>query len=134
MHVCLHLLHCFGVHLSMGLVLGLYSTSDVAKMLAEIAKMEDLRHPNVMSLIGVHLDMRLGLSIVMPFMANGSLLEYLKRERNSIYLDDSADVDTVSECKNYHNFIHGNFTRRKFLSILPPVFNCFIALIYVLCY
>ena len=86
------------------LILGLYSTSDVAKMLAEIAKMEDLRHPNVMSLIGVHLDMRLGLSIVMPFMANGSLLEYLKRERNSIYLDDSADVDTVSENENIGNF------------------------------
>ena len=82
-------------------LLGLYSTSDIAKMLAEIAKMEDLRHPNVMSLIGVHLDIRLGLSIVMPFMANGSLLEYLKRERNSIYLDDGADVDTVSEHENY---------------------------------
>ena len=65
-------------------------------MLAEIAKMEDLRHPNVMSLIGVHLDMRTGLSIVMPFMANGNLLEYLKRERSSIYLDDSAAVDKVS--------------------------------------
>ena len=65
-------------------------------MLAEIAKMEDLRHPNVMSLIGVHLDVNSGLSIVMPYMANGSLLEYLKRERNAIYLDDSADVDTVS--------------------------------------
>jgi serine/threonine protein kinase len=97
-------------------VLGLYSTSDVAKMLAEIAKMEDLRHPNVISLIGVHLDIRLGLSIVMPFMANGSLLEYLKRERSSIYLDDSADVDTVSElrklpgypcsCSKFNNYLH----------------------------
>ena len=70
-------------------------------MLAEIAKMEDLRHPNVMSLIGVHLDVRSGLSIVMPFMASGSLLEYLKRERNAIYLDDSADVDTVGEHASY---------------------------------
>ena len=69
--------------------------------MAEIAKMEDLRHPNVMSLIGVLLDIRSGLSIVMPYMANGNLLEYLKRERNAIYLDDSVDVDTVSEhaCK-----------------------------------
>lgn len=78
------------------LYIGLHSTTDVTKMLAEIAKMEDLRHPNIMSLIGVHLDMRTGLSIVMPFMANGNLLEYLKRERDALYLDDSANVDTVS--------------------------------------
>ena len=69
--------------------------------MAEIAKMEDLRHPNVMSLIGVHLDVRSGLSIVMPYMANGNLLEYLKRERNVIYLDDGVDVDTVSEHARY---------------------------------
>ena len=69
--------------------------------MAEIAKMEDLRHPNVMSLIGVHLDVRSGLSIVMPYMANGNLLEYLKRERNVIYLDDGVDVDTVSEHASY---------------------------------
>ena len=75
---------------------GLHSATEVTNMLAEIAKMEDLRHPNVMSLIGVHLDMRSGLSIVMPFMTNGNLLEYLKRERSSIYLDDSVAVDTVS--------------------------------------
>lgn len=78
------------------LTAGLHSAPEVTNMLAEIAKMEDLRHPNVMSLIGVHLDMRTGLSIVMPFMANGNLLEYLKRERSSIYLDDSAAVDKVS--------------------------------------
>ena len=65
-------------------------------MLAEIAKMEDLCHPNVMSLIGVHLDMRTGLSIVMPFMANGNLLEYLKQERHALYLDDSIEVNVVS--------------------------------------
>lgn len=65
-------------------------------MLAEIAKMEDLRHPNVMPLIGVHFDPGSGLSIVMPFMANGCLLDYLKRERNAIYLDDNAELDTVS--------------------------------------
>ena len=58
--------------------------------------MENLRHPNVMSLIGVHLDVRSGLSIVMPFMANGSLLEYLKGERNGIYLEDCTEVETVS--------------------------------------
>ena len=33
--------------------------------------MMDFQHPNVMSLIGVCLDAGPGVSIVMPFMANG---------------------------------------------------------------
>ena len=61
MHAYTYYAIVLSAHVSMCLILGLYSTSDVAKMLAEIAKMENLRHLNVMSLIGVHLDMRLGL-------------------------------------------------------------------------
>ena len=79
----------------------------IREMLEECNKMCNLNHPNVLSLTGVCLDGGTAPYIVMPFMANGSLLEYLKRERNSIYLDDSADVDTVSEHENYH--IHGKF-------------------------
>ena len=58
--------------------------------------MKDFRHTNVMSLIGVCLDAGPGVSIVMPFMANGSLLDYLKRERNNLYIKDDAELDTVS--------------------------------------
>ena len=57
--------------------------------------MKDLHHPNVMSLIGVCLDAGPGVSIVMPFMANGSLLDYLKRERNNLYIKDDAELDMV---------------------------------------
>ena len=59
--------------------------------------MKKLRHPNVMSLIGVCLDAGPGVSIVMPFMANGSLLEYLKKERDKIYLPDTSELEDVSE-------------------------------------
>ena len=58
--------------------------------------MKDLRHPNVMTLIGVCLDAGSGVSIVMPFMANGSLLEYLKKERDKIYLPDTSELEDVS--------------------------------------
>ena len=58
--------------------------------------MKDLRHPNVMTLIGVCLDAGPGVSIVMPFMANGSLLEYLKKERDKIYLPDTSELEDVS--------------------------------------
>ena len=70
--------------------------TDVESMLAEITKMTDLYHPNVMSLIGVCLDAGPGVSIVMPFMANGSLLDYLKKERDKIYLPDTSELEDIS--------------------------------------
>ena len=75
---------------------GLFTASDVESMLEEITKMKDLHHHNVMSLIGVCLDAGPGVSIVMPFMANGSLLEYLKKERGKIYLPDTSELEDVS--------------------------------------
>ena len=57
--------------------------------------MQDLNHPHVMSLIGVCLDAGPGVSIVMPYMANGSLFDYLKRERNSLELDYDCEIDQV---------------------------------------
>ena len=76
-------------------LVGLYTTSDVERMISEISKMKDFQHPNVMSLIGVCLDAGPGVSIIMPFMANGSLLDYLKRERNNLYVKDDAELDAV---------------------------------------
>ena len=58
--------------------------------------MSELSHPNIMGVLGVHMDLTRGPSIVMPYMANGSLLDYLKRERKGLYLDFDAEADTVS--------------------------------------
>ncbi len=57
--------------------------------------MQDFDYPHVMSLIGVCLDAGAGVAIVMPYMANGSLLDYLKRERSSLELDDDCEIDEV---------------------------------------
>ena len=59
--------------------------------------MKDFDHPNVMSLVGVCLDAGPGVSIVMPFMANGSLLGYLKQERDSLYLNEISEIDDVNK-------------------------------------
>ena len=48
-----------------------------------------------MILIGVCLDAGPGLALVMPYMANGSLLAYLKKERPNLDLSDDAEFDTV---------------------------------------
>ena len=65
-------------------------------MIAEINKMDNLRHPNVMPLLGVCLDAGNVISIVMPFMANGSLLSYLKKQRPKLYLKNNAKTTHVS--------------------------------------
>ncbi len=58
--------------------------------------MQDFDHPHVMSLIGVVcLDAGPGIAIVIPYMANGSLFDYLKRERSSLELDDDCEIDQV---------------------------------------
>ena len=62
-------------------------------MLQEVVKMQDFSHPHVMPLIGVCLDA--GVGMVMPFMANGSLLNYLKKERESLLLNEEAEIEQV---------------------------------------
>ena len=73
---------------------GMFSLSDVQSMVCEVNKMHDFNHPHVMSLIGVCLDAGPGIAIVMPYMSNGSLVDYLKKERGSLELDDD-DTDQV---------------------------------------
>ena len=54
-------------------------------------------HPNVLKLIGVCLDGGPAPFIIMPFMANGSLLTYLKKNRQELVLSqDCKDNENVS--------------------------------------
>ena len=63
----------------------------------ESLKMKHFDHPNVLGLIGVCLDAGPAPYVVMPYMANGSLLHYLKKERKNIVLSPEADDDVVSD-------------------------------------
>ena len=56
-------------------------------MISEVSQMQDLFHPNVMSLIGVCVDSSQG-------PANGSLLNYLK-ERKSLQLNFDAEIEEI---------------------------------------
>ena len=64
-------------------------------IVSEVNRMHYLSHPNVMSLLGVCVDSSQGPSIVMPYMANGSLLGYLKRERSTLLLSLDAEVEEI---------------------------------------
>ena len=48
-----------------------------------------------MSLTGVCLDGGGGPAVVMPFMGNGSVLHYLKKERRQLVPRDDADCSVV---------------------------------------
>ena len=67
-------------------VAGLYDKSTVRDMLKECAKMYNFDHPNVLSLMGVCLDGGTAPYIIMPFMTNGSLLAYLKKNRETLVI------------------------------------------------
>ena len=58
-------------------------------MLKELTTMLSFNHPNVMLLIGMcpNRDMPL---IIMPFMSNGSVLEYVKRHKDELMLTEGA--------------------------------------------
>ena len=74
---------------------GDFDQLDVDKFVGESLKMSRFKHAHVMGLIGVCLDAGSAPYIVMPYMANGSLLKYLKRERNVIVPLDGKDEDEV---------------------------------------
>lgn len=65
----------------------------VRELLQECAKMYTLNHPNVLTLTGVCLDGGTAPYIVMPFMANGSLLSYLKKHRSKLVLSLENEQD-----------------------------------------
>ena len=68
-------------------------------MLKECAKMEKFNHPNVLTLRGICLDGGPAPFIIMPFMSNGSLLAYLRKNRGTLVVSrENKDEDEVSLC------------------------------------
>ena len=57
--------------------------------------MKMFKHPNVMSLIGVCLDMGPVPYIVLPFMSGGDLLSHIQQKRSSLVLDCDETEELV---------------------------------------
>jgi len=64
-------------------------------MMKEAQKMIGLDHPHVLTLIGLCVDGGPTPYIVMPFMANGSLLSYLKADRKNLLIPEDVQDETV---------------------------------------
>ena len=63
----------------------------VQELLNECAKMRDFNNPHVMTLKGVCLDGGPVPYIVLPYMANGSLLSYLRKQRSNLVIKKDID-------------------------------------------
>ena len=86
----------FLVTFILSLIIGLVEKDLIRELLKECAKMYKFDHPNVLKLSGVCLDGGPAPLIIMPFMVNGSLDCYLKREREDLLLDiDSSKHDDL---------------------------------------
>jgi serine/threonine protein kinase len=72
---------------------GFHDKRTVKELLKECSKMYTLDHPNVLTLSGVCLDGGTAPYIIMPFMANGSLLAYLKSNRRTLVASQEAEID-----------------------------------------
>ena len=71
----------------------LSSHEEVEAFFAESFVMKDFKHPNVLGLTGICFDTPDGIPyIILPYMENGSLKDYLKRKRVHV-----TDVDTIPE-------------------------------------
>ena len=85
----------------MNILVGFYDRSTIREMLKECSKMHKFEHKNVLTLRGVCLDGGPAPYIVMPFMANGSLLAYLRKNRSTLAVSckEQSEVATfISAC------------------------------------
>lgn len=57
-------------------------SQDVNSFLDEAMIMKDFVHPNVLSLIGISVASGEFPLVILPFMANGDLLSYIRNEEN----------------------------------------------------
>ena len=66
--------------------------------------MKDLNHPNILRLIGICVDGGPAPFIITPFMENGSLLSYLRKNRTT-FLPPTEDNVTAGNFMNIANVI-----------------------------
>ena len=85
----------FLLSVNLSITAGVFSASELDNMIKESLKMVKFNHQNVMKLIGVCIEKGLSPYIVMPYMAYGSLLSYLKKHRAELTIANNDDIELV---------------------------------------
>lgn len=94
-------------------------THDLQRFLAEASVMTELRHRNLVSLIGVSLD-KSPIYIVTEFMAKGSMVDYLRSRGRAVIskqnqLDFARDVCNGMKYLESRNVVHRDLAARNVL-------------------
>ena len=76
-------------------IVALYSVTDANKLMQEIIRMLSFTHPNVMPLTGVCTEGSSPL-LIMPFMSNGNVLEYVRHHKEELMLTSEATDSEVN--------------------------------------
>ncbi len=72
--------------------IGFFDEGAVQQLLSECAKMKTFNHQHVMNLKGVCLDGGPVPYLILPYMANGSLLSYLQKKRSSLVVAPGTEI------------------------------------------
>ena len=99
--------------------------SDQEKLWKEVTTMLSFEHPNVMSLIGVCIDGEMPL-IIMPYMPNGSVLGYVKRNKEELYfqIDRKPNQEEVHRHFNAEFHINAIILSKLGRSCEKGIFGC----------
>ena len=73
---------------------GRFSASDLQSLVEESQIMARFDHPNIMKLLGVTITKNKSF-IIMPFMAQGSLLSYLRKHRADLTIHNAELTEMV---------------------------------------
>ena len=73
-------------------ILALSLARDEKTLLKEVTTMLSVKHPNMMSFIGVCFDGEMPL-IIMPYMSKGSVLEYVKQNKSVLLIDREINTE-----------------------------------------
>ena len=81
----------------------LFSRNDVERLAKEVSTMLSFEHTNVMPLLGVCVEAEIPL-LIMPFMSNGSVLDFVRQNKEEMLCNNTATEPQVIILPQSHRY------------------------------